>query len=109
MSNADLESITHLQIRMPAAICGAFYAPTLAAGWQHALTLPREITWSDGRLLQNPLPEFVDNSMVEIYINDGEYVMTSRFYFPEKNARNFNIHRLFVLKKVGGCYMSALL
>lgn len=51
----------------------------------------------------------VDNSMVEIYINDGEYVMTSRFYFPEKNARNFNIHRLFVLKKVGGCCMSALL
>lgn len=47
--------------------------------------------------------------MVEIYINDGEYVMTSRFYLPEKNARNFNIHRLFVLKKVGGCYMSALL
>lgn len=51
----------------------------------------------------------VDNSMVEIYINDGEYVMTSRFYLPEKNARNFNIHRLFVLKKVGGCCMSALL
>ena len=51
----------------------------------------------------------VDNSMVEIYINDGEYVMTSRFYFPEKNARNFNIHRPFVLKKVGGCCMSALL
>lgn len=87
MSNADLESITHLQIRMPAAICGAFYAPTLAAGWQHALTLPREITWSDGRLLQNPLPEFVDNSMVEIYINDGEYVMTSRFYFPEESGK----------------------
>lgn len=72
---------------MPAAICGAFYAPTLAAGWQHALTLPREITWSAGRLLQNPLPEFVDNSMVEIYINEGEYVMTSRFYFPEESGK----------------------
>ena len=52
-----------------------------------ARTLPREITWSDGRLLQNPLPEFVDNSMVEIYINDGEYVMTSRFYFPEESGK----------------------
>lgn len=142
-------------------------APTVAVGWQHALTLPREITWSDGRLLQNPLPELkelrgtelaigeecyaadtvfeivadeidadclvqistgeeafcaryeagifdfsltdgagrgrrsrkirirdlrrirliVDNSMVEIYINDGEYVMTSRFYFPDDQRK----------------------
>ena len=25
--------------------------------------------------------------MVEIYINDGEYVMTSRFYFPDDQRK----------------------
>ena len=144
--------------------------PTVEAGWQHSLTLPREITWSDGKLLQNPLSELlalrgpelsvmeqcsasdtvfelladqidadclvriscgehafsanyeagvlffsitenagrgrglrkiriaelqkmrliVDNSMVELYINDGEYVVTSRFYFPD-DRRNIKV------------------
>lgn len=142
-------------------------APTVAAGWQHSLTLPREIIWQDGRLLQKPLAELenlrkdqisfegeynaeqtvfeieaeqiyadcmvkissgqesfcvnyemgildfsitekagcgrksrkiqldelknmrliVDNSMVEIYINDGEYVITSKFYFPDRSRK----------------------
>lgn len=31
--------------------------PTTALGWQHCLTLPREITVKDGRLLQNPVEE----------------------------------------------------
>lgn len=143
--------------------------PTVAAGWQHALTLPREISLRDGRLCQNPLEELkslrqaetrleninghnltdtvfeivadqlseacsirvscgqenftaryedkvlsftiteaagrgrrvrkikidklknmrliVDNSLVEIYMNDGEYVLTSKFYFPDKERR----------------------
>ncbi len=142
-------------------------APIVAAGWQHSLTLPREIIWQDGRLLQKPLAELenlrkdqisfegeynaeqtvfeieaeqiyadcmvkissgqesfcvnyemgildfsitekagcgrksrkiqldelknmrliVDNSMVEIYINDGEYVITSKFYFPDRSRK----------------------
>ncbi len=141
-------------------------APTVEAGWQHALTLPREISLSHGKLCQNPLEELkelrkskvefdnsysavdrvfeleldkisagsmvriacgqenftvryedkvlsftiteaagrgrkirkikidalrnmrliVDNSLVEIYMNDGEYVLTSKFYFA-KNER----------------------
>lgn len=31
--------------------------PTVEAGWQHALTLPRELTVRDGRLVQNPVEE----------------------------------------------------
>lgn len=141
--------------------------PTVAMGWQHTLTLPREITWRNGKLFQNPLQEFeklrkeecivdhvcsakssvfeleaneiyancfvqvgakdqaftvryedgifeftitqkagrgrksrkakiekieklrliVDTSIVEIYINDGEFVLTSRFYFPNTNRK----------------------
>lgn len=141
--------------------------PTVEKGWQHALTLPRELTWKEGRILQNPVEEIrklrkepiyilesyrthnsvfelaiseipgacrvtmgngaeavclsyeagvlklkltdeagrgrgerkiflkelrnlqiiVDTSMVEIYINDGESVMTSRFYFPDDRRK----------------------
>ncbi len=138
--------------------------PTVKAGWQHCLTLPRQITYRDGKLLQQPLEELkklrgemvqsdeqtiyadkpvfelelenlseecsvhvgtgfdafvlrysgnvltfeitpeagrgrasrkaridrvknvrliVDTSIVEIYVNDGEIVMTSRFYFRD--------------------------
>ena len=31
--------------------------PTVASGWQHALTLPREITYRAGRLCQMPVEE----------------------------------------------------
>lgn len=31
--------------------------PTTAAGWQHALTIPREITYRDGVLCQQPIEE----------------------------------------------------
>ncbi len=31
--------------------------PTAKDGWQHALTLPRLLTWKDGMLYQQPLPE----------------------------------------------------
>lgn len=138
--------------------------PTVEAGWQHALTLLRELTWENGKVLQNPVEEykslrgtelpvngnfnavspvfemeinniladfrliigtndqgftlhyefgvmrfsitreagrgrtcrkarieelrdiriFVDTSLVEIYINGGETVFTSRFYFPDE-------------------------
>ena len=37
---------------------GAYYNPTVALGWQHCLTLPREVTRAeDGSLLQNPIAE----------------------------------------------------
>ena len=145
--------------------------PTVDMGWQHALTLPREITWSAGKIHQNPLEEFaalrgseeipeqisstvspvfelmlsqfdadcfirvgsredaftlsykdgvltfalcgdaghgrknrqvrmaelrnlrliVDTSLVEIYANDGETVITSRFYFKD-DRRDLEIH-----------------
>ena len=32
----------------------------------------------------------VDTSMMEIYINDGEAVLTSRFYFPD-DARSIQL------------------
>lgn len=143
--------------------------PTVQHGWQHALTIPRELTWKNGKILQNPVEEFkklrgtghnilpggcnnvrlkaerpvfeleidvaavpfrltvgtgqaafsieydeeilrlalteeagrgrtnrsmclaelnhlrviVDTSMVEIFVNGGEAVLTSRFYFPD--------------------------
>lgn len=32
--------------------------PTFSRGWQHALTLPRELTIEEGQLRQRPLPEY---------------------------------------------------
>ena len=31
--------------------------PTVNAGWQHALTMPRQLHMREGRLLQQPLEE----------------------------------------------------
>lgn len=31
--------------------------PTKESGWQHALTIPRQLFWKDGQLHQQPLPE----------------------------------------------------
>lgn len=141
--------------------------PTVRQGWQHCLTLPRQITCKDGKLLQQPVEELkklrgpqlvihgqtslikpvfelemqtfsedwfvgigtgsgidafmlrydgsvlsfgvtgeagrgrtsrkvkmkevrnirmiVDTSIVEIYVNDGEKVITSRFYFRDSS------------------------
>lgn len=148
-----------------AGICDAEYdnEPTVKKGWQHALTIPRELSFSQGRILQNPVDEYkrlrslpiqvetsvtaknpvleleindilaefqivvrtgtsaftmsykdnilnfnitedaghgrnnrkmrldkleklrmiLDTSLVEFYVNDGEAVFTSRFYFPD--------------------------
>ncbi|WP_067838395.1 glycoside hydrolase family 32 protein [Amphibacillus sediminis] len=32
--------------------------PTIERGWQHAMTMPRELTIKDGKLMQRPLSEF---------------------------------------------------
>ena len=37
--------------------CGDEYTNPTEYGWQHALTIPREITVSDGKVLQNPARE----------------------------------------------------
>lgn len=31
--------------------------PTIRNGWQHALTVPRELSWKNGRVCQNPVEE----------------------------------------------------
>ena len=38
-------------------ISGEYENPTAERGWQHALTVPRQLTQRDGRLLQYPVPE----------------------------------------------------
>lgn len=72
---------------------------TVQYDWIHALTMPRELSFKDGKLLQKPLKEmqqlrknefhcalseFVQwepkDSCIEIFINDGENVMTTRVY-----------------------------
>lgn len=42
--------------------------PTIAMGWQHALTFPGELTMDNGRILQNPVEEIkkLRNSRQEI-------------------------------------------
>ena len=46
--------------------------PTIELGWQHCLTLPRELTvWSDGKILQNPIRE-LDSLKKKTKPVDGE-------------------------------------
>ena len=45
-------------------------APTVAEGWQHALTLPREITQKGGKLFQMPVREMEELRGEEIALQD---------------------------------------
>lgn len=164
--------------------------PTVKFGWQHALTFPREIIISDGKVLQNPVEEilslrceeykvscqeniiieheafeldikrdgnipcqvveyicgsekvkisyeegilslhltkeagrgrdlrkvkldhleqlqiFVDTSLMEIYVNQGEVVMTTRYYFPGEDRsiiiNGSNDNKLWKLREMKG-------
>lgn len=55
--------------------------PTIAEGWQHSLTLPRELTYCNGIVYQYLVEE--------INVNHGEYVYTARYY--PKNVVTTNI------------------
>lgn len=63
--------------------------PTVKNGWQHAMTVPRELTFKNGKLLQNPVKELktLRGRGEELYIagthtadTDGCFEMELQFY-----------------------------
>lgn len=46
--------------------------PTVPLGWQHCLTLPREVTVSDGDVIQKPIEELLQLRDYECDVSDGE-------------------------------------
>lgn len=53
----------------------AYTNPTVPLGWQHCLTLPRELTVdSNGDVLQNPIRELISLREENVHISDGESV-----------------------------------
>lgn len=65
---------------------------TIPLGWQHCLTLPRELTvGKDGRLLQNPVKELVSKRKEQEKIKNGENRTVSLPFelcgFPEKSFK----------------------
>ncbi len=52
--------------------------PTIEQGWQHALTVPRVLTWKNGRVYQNPVPELEKLRQEELSLNQGEYFLLER-------------------------------
>lgn len=62
------------------------------------------------RLINNQLLEmYVDNSVIEIFINDGKHTMTSRFFID--NLENISIKgieyaKLFYMDRIDGLYSS---
>lgn len=69
--------------------------PTVPLGYQHCLTLPREITVaSDGRLLQNPIRELLPLRGEKTLVNDGgRTVLNSRMY-PESDKVSLSVKGL---------------
>lgn len=51
---------------------GEYSNPTVGDGWQHALTLPREITYEAGRLCQRPVEELKRLRRNERVVKTGE-------------------------------------
>ena len=51
---------------------GEYSNPTVGDGWQHALTLPREITYEAGRLCQRPVEELKRLRRNEREVKTGE-------------------------------------
>lgn len=55
--------------------------PTVNRGWQHAATLPREITISEGKLLQRPLKEYQTLRLAqETYHYQGQEVASQTLH-----------------------------
>lgn len=53
----------------------AYTNPTVPLGWQHCLTLPRELTVdSSGDILQNPIRELISLREENVHISNGESV-----------------------------------
>lgn len=48
--------------------------PTIRTGWQHALTVPRELSWKNGRVYQNPVEELKQLRLSASYFKSGEEV-----------------------------------
>lgn len=98
-----------------------FNNPTASFGWQHCLTLPREITREeDGALLQNPIKEMdaLRSELQVLYSGDDTKVMLP-FDFTAKTKNDYEIvlaeevclkydsaEKLFILKflnkEIGG-------
>lgn len=54
--------------------------PTVESGWQHALTVPRQVTKRDGKLLQAPVPELEALRGAEMEVMPGrETVLDDAF------------------------------
>jgi len=72
----------------------AYNNATVPLGWQHCLTLPREITTSEnGKLLQNPIKEITELRKNEINLSDGNKINSSLpFDFVAEIIDSFEIN-----------------
>lgn len=71
--------------------------PTEALGWQHALTVPRQLTGHEGRILQAPVPELeklrrngqplLENTEFLLEDGSGDLILS----FPEQECRPWQI------------------
>ncbi len=65
---------------------------TTLMGWQHCLTLPREITVSDnGRIIQNPIRELEHLRSESVPISEKPIIVPLPFELCGKTADNFEI------------------
>jgi beta-fructofuranosidase len=58
-----------------------YHNPTVTSGWQHCLTIPREITEKNGRLYQNPVKEFKQLRKRRREAANGEKIVISEGIF----------------------------
>lgn len=67
--------------------------PTVFLGYQHCLTIPREISVDgDGTLLQNPVRELCSLRKERVFVNDGESLATALpFEFKAKVHGSFQV------------------
>lgn len=67
--------------------------PTVALGWQHCLTLPRELTVNErGNICQTPIRELEQLCLGETAVKDGDTLNTELpFEFVGRCADKFNI------------------
>lgn len=54
--------------------------PTVKQGWQHCLTMPREITEKNGVLCQNPIEEMKSLRGNRLSVPEGEWIDTPKAY-----------------------------
>ncbi|API93225.1 sucrose-6-phosphate hydrolase [Virgibacillus pantothenticus] len=77
--------------------------PTAKYKWVHALTVPRQLEWKNGKLLQYPVEEF--KQLLENEVDFGEIHLDDELPFPLPNINETAFAMYLSVESIGANYL----